>query len=237
MSIGVPAVYRSRFSAIALLVSVSLVAWSSPAIAQTTTVVTGQRAVGGVSVDPSGILENVDVAARAQLAREVADVLRPLPRDSTRPPTCGRSRCGGWRRPSKRRRPRQQLPEAIHFLGGLEQIDYVVVSPEDHDILLVGPGEAWKVGPQGAVVGATSGRPVMLLDDLVVAFHAANAPTHSVIICSIEPTQEGSSDFAPTRPVSARSATPMQRRRASRTCSARRRSPWAACPIPATSPA
>lgn len=149
------------------------------------------RAVGGVMVDPAGMLENADVAARGQLARELAQALQAVPAGLGQAVTerkvslkrldaaIGEALAGG------------RIPDAILYLGGLQKIDYVVVSPEEHDIWLVGPGEGWTLNPQGAVVGATSGRPVMLLDDLVVALRLSGAATKSVISCSIEPTQEG----------------------------------------------
>ena len=41
--------------------------------------------------------------------------------------------------------------------------------------MLVGPGEGWKVDGTGNVVGVTTGLPVMLLDDLLVALRSAKA--------------------------------------------------------------
>ena len=61
----------------------------------------------------------------------------------------------------------------MKYLAGLQQIDYVLVYPEQHDIVLAGPGEGWKVDAWGDLVGATTGRPVMLLDDLLVALRTA----------------------------------------------------------------
>jgi len=57
--------------------------------------------------------------------------------------------------------------------------------------VLVGPAEGWKIDDHGALVGATTGRPLLLLDDLRVALRAAGGPVRSVISCSIDPTQEG----------------------------------------------
>ena len=51
----------------------------------------------------------------------------------------------------------------------------MLVYPEQKDIVLVGPGEGWKVDARGNVVGVTTGRPVMLLDDLLVALRTAAA--------------------------------------------------------------
>jgi len=57
--------------------------------------------------------------------------------------------------------------------------------------VLVGPGEGWKVDARGNVVGVASGRPVMLLADLLVALRTAKAAAHGGISCSIDPTAEG----------------------------------------------
>ena len=49
------------------------------------------------------------------------------------------------------------LPQDIKFLGGLQRIHYVLVYPEQKDIVLVGPGEGWKVDARGNIVGVTTG--------------------------------------------------------------------------------
>jgi hypothetical protein len=85
----------------------------------------------------------------------------------------------------------EPLPIEIECLGGLQGVRYVLVYPEQHDIVLVGPAEGWKVDQHGAIVGETTGRPLLLLDDLVVALRAANGPVRRVISCSIDPTPEG----------------------------------------------
>ena len=83
------------------------------------------------------------------------------------------------------------LPEEIQYLAGLQQIKYVFVYPEQNDIVLVGPAEGWKVAADGSVVGQTTGKPVLLLDDLLVALRAVSSPDPQVISCSIDATPEG----------------------------------------------
>ena len=83
------------------------------------------------------------------------------------------------------------LPDEIKLLGGLQRIEYVLVYPEQRDIVLAGPGEGWKVDKCDNIVGATTGRPVMLLDDLVVALRTARQAAQGGITCSIDPTAEG----------------------------------------------
>ena len=122
------------------------------------------------------------------------------------------------------------LPDEVRFLGGLQGIRYVLVYPEQHDIVLVGPGEGWKVDARGNVIGVTTGRPVMLLDDLLVALRTARQAAQGGITCSIDPTSEGLrqlksyvatlhtiGDRRPRRPISGRPW-------------AGSRSPSAACP-------
>ena len=74
---------------------------------------------------------------------------------------------------------------------GLQRVKYVLVYPEQQDIVLAGPAEGWRVDSLGSVVGATSGRPVLTLDDLMVALRVAESSNRSGISCSIDPTPEG----------------------------------------------
>jgi hypothetical protein len=83
------------------------------------------------------------------------------------------------------------IPDAVKYLAGLQHVQYVFVYPEQKDIVLVGPGEGWKVDAKGTVVGIVTGRPVMLLDDLLVALQTARAAANGGITCSINPTPEG----------------------------------------------
>lgn len=83
------------------------------------------------------------------------------------------------------------LPDAVRNLGGLQRIEYVFVYPDQNDIVLAGPGEAWKVSEKGTMVGATTERPVLLLEDLMIALRHVKSARQSGITCSIDPTAEG----------------------------------------------
>ena len=193
MSISHPVVFRgARRFGLCLLVSLSILVWSSAASAQRGGNTFGSRAVGGVMVDPTGMLTNADVAARGQLTRQIAEALEAVPE--------GLDQAVQTRKISLRRLDKAiakavadgtPLPDAVYYLGGLLQIQYVAVLPDDNDIILVGPGEGWTADARGVVVGVTSGRAVMLLDDLLVALRSAAAPRRSVISCSIDPTPDG----------------------------------------------
>ena len=84
-----------------------------------------------------------------------------------------------------------KLPDEIKYLGGLQRIQYVFVYPEQNDIVLAGPAEGWKIDEAGNVVGVTTGRPVLQLDDLLVALRTVSSARQGAISCSINPTAEG----------------------------------------------
>lgn len=86
-----------------------------------------------------------------------------------------------------------RLPAEVRFLAGMQRIQYVFVYPEANDIVLAGPGEGWQVDANGNVVGITTGRPVLLLDDLLVALRSVEEARQGGITVSIDPTQEGMS--------------------------------------------
>ena len=154
------------------------------------------RTVGGVAIDAQGILENVRTDALGQLAKLRAEALQKIP--------AGLNVFSDSRKVSLRRleaaieqstKSGKPLPDDIRFLAGLQQIHYIFVYPEQKDIILVGPGEGWKVDARGNMVGVTSGRPVMLLDDLLVALRTAQAAAQGGISCSIDPTADGIARF------------------------------------------
>ena len=58
------------------------------------------------------------------------------------------------------------------YLAGLQRVRYVFVYPEQQDIVLVGPAEGWKMDGLGNVVGRTTNRPVLMLDDLMIALRS-----------------------------------------------------------------
>jgi hypothetical protein len=85
------------------------------------------------------------------------------------------------------------LTEEMKNLAGLLRVRYVFFFPDSKDIVIAGPAEGWMADAVGRTVGLQSGRPVVQLQDLVVAlrmFPAGGEPTR-LIGCSIDPTQEG----------------------------------------------
>jgi hypothetical protein len=85
----------------------------------------------------------------------------------------------------------EEIPDDLRFLAGIQRIQYVLVYPEENDIVLAGPGEGWKVDEEGNVVGVTTGRPVLRLEDLLIALRTVDIARRGGISCSIDPTDEG----------------------------------------------
>ncbi len=85
------------------------------------------------------------------------------------------------------------LTDEMRNLAGLQRVRYVFYYPESKDIVLAGPAEGWASDASGRLVGIGTGRPVVQLQDLVVALRAfpPSGDKTSVIGCSIDPTPEG----------------------------------------------
>jgi hypothetical protein len=156
------------------------------------------RGVGGVSIDSHGVVRKPTVEEIGLLAKSVRELTDKTPDAMTAPV--------GLRKISLRRleeairaarkEGRTVLPDEITFLAGLQRIEYVFVFPEEHDIVIAGPGEGWMVNERGEVVGVTTGRPVMQLDDLLVALRSADAARTETISVSIDPTNDGRKAYA-----------------------------------------
>ncbi len=158
------------------------------------------RNVGGISINAKGVVEQTTTIESASITR---DRLKALA-DS---PVPARMKDGVELRMISLRgleaaiadavkNNAGNIPDDVRFLAGLQRIQYVLVYPKDNDIVLAGPGEGWKVNEKGSVVGITTNRPVLRLDDLVVAMRSVNAARDEGISCSIDPTQEGRQQFA-----------------------------------------
>jgi hypothetical protein len=150
------------------------------------------RAVGGVYVDPQGMLHNATAQDRAQMYAQIEREMAETPDDLSSQVL--------MRKVSLRRLDEaignavdagRPVSDSAQLLGGLLEIRYIVADPAAQDIILIGPGEGWKVSPSGTIVGETTNRPVLLLDDLVTVLRASNTMTPELITCSIDPTQQG----------------------------------------------
>jgi hypothetical protein len=150
------------------------------------------RQVGGISIRADGLVENAGREAEGKLSELRKQVLKNVPADFKAAVPLRKISLRGLEAAIRESLVSgKPLAEEMYVLGGLEQVRYVLAYPEQKDIVLVGPAEAWKVDARGSVVGQASGRPVMLLDDLLVALRTAATTARAGITCSIDPTPEG----------------------------------------------
>ncbi len=101
----------------------------------------------------------------------------------------------------------EPIPEPVMYFGGLQRIDYVFVSPEDHDIALAGPAEAFAPDEFGRMVGVTTGRPCLRLDDLVVALQVMHQQ-NTILGCSIDHDEDRLAEMQQFNQQNSAAATP-----------------------------
>jgi hypothetical protein len=149
-------------------------------------------AVGGISINADGVLANAQQDNLHKLRDVRAKALAAVPGDLAQPTELRKISLRGLIATIEDRRlNNRDLPDDVKYLAGLQRLRYVFVYPEQNDIVLAGFGEGWKVGDSGEIVGAKTGRAVLLLDDLLVALRSAMQAAQGGISCSIDPTAEG----------------------------------------------
>lgn len=149
------------------------------------------QAVGGISVDAKGVLSNAEKDHNG-LRQFWLDNLQPVAGELDQPAKLRKISLRGIEHAlAEIVRTEGRLPDDLRFLAGLQRVEYVLVYPDRNDIVLAGYAEGWKVDARGNMVGATTGRPIMQLDDLLVALRTAQAALRGGITCSIDPTAEG----------------------------------------------
>jgi hypothetical protein len=150
------------------------------------------RSVGGVAISPEGVLE----APTVQDERELAQLREQLTLDVPASMDEFTDRRAVSLKQieaaiAKARSEGKPVPQEVIYLAGLQRVRYVLVYPDRRDIVLVGPAEGWKMDRLGNVVGRTTNRPALMLDDLLVALRSGASSRTEPITCSIDPTPEG----------------------------------------------
>ncbi|MDA8744025.1 DUF1598 domain-containing protein [Rubripirellula amarantea] len=152
--------------------------------------------IAGIDVDAAGVLKVKQFDPR--LAKERFNAARAVERRGD----ADVMRASGMRKISLNRLEKaiaKQLEtgnmptEEMQALAGLTSVQYVFFYPESGDIVIAGPSEGFFADPTDRLIGMKSGRPVVLLEDLVTAMraYAPGANATSVISVSIDPTAEG----------------------------------------------
>ncbi len=157
----------------------------------------GTRAVGGVAVDSNGVIKQITVSERNEYLKRLRQDTEQAAGELSLPVELRKISLRGLEAALRDSIENQQgrLPEALKFLAGLQRIQFILIYPEQNDIVLAGPGEGWKVDDQGNIVGLTTAQPVLQLEDLLIAFRTVEAARREGISVSIDPTAEGRRSF------------------------------------------
>jgi hypothetical protein len=134
--------------------------------------------------DPSGRLQaERNAAARAQLNKQVATPSKMRKVSLNRLEAAMKALANENSPPT----------DEMKYLAGLTRVEYVFYYPETKDIVIAGPSEGWVTDLVGRTRGLETGRPTLLLEDLVAALRAyrPGGKQTKVIMCSIDPTPEG----------------------------------------------
>jgi hypothetical protein len=157
----------------------------------------GGGPTAGVAVDADGVLRRVMANdPTGQLARQRATeaLLKLNPDVAKRSPLRKVSLTRLEKVLKERLASGQPIDDTMLHLAGLTRLEYVFCYPESGDVVIAGPAEAWGEAPSGRMQGIESGRPVLELQDLVVAlrcFPPGTTNKKPFIFCSIDPTEEG----------------------------------------------
>ncbi|WP_143544148.1 DUF1598 domain-containing protein [Rhodopirellula sp. MGV] len=156
----------------------------------------GGNRVGGVSIDPAGVVRTATVDENQELVNllrnEVGVAQGDLASAADRRMV---SLAGLQRAIEQSRQSGGRLPAEIRYLAGLTGIDYVFVDKDNNDIVISGPAEPWTISETGSIVGKESGAAILQLEDLVVALRNVENARQASISCSIESTPEGRKRF------------------------------------------
>ena len=150
------------------------------------------RVVGGLVINPEGVLNGEWQKLDAKLFKDLATGLTKVDADINRPGRRLISVRGLEAAIKSAADAGQPVPADVEFLAGMQRIEYIIVSPETNDVILAGYGEGWKADNSGNVVGVKSGQPVLKLEDFLVAMRTVDkARQDEGISVSIDPTETG----------------------------------------------
>ena len=160
----------------------------------------GTGAVGGVYIDPQGVLKDaakLDAHKRLQALRTSLQI-KPEDNEVTRKSPLRKISLKHLEETVQTHVDQKvPLPAEVRYLAGLQKIQYVLFYPEYQDVILVGPAENWKQASSGEIVGEKSGRPVLHLEDLLVGLrYAYQKKAFPFLGCSIDPTVQGMTQYA-----------------------------------------
>lgn len=186
-----------RLSRLAIVIGLGLTVGESAVFAQFAGGGQGGGNLGGIAIDASGVVTPAfakETTARLNQRRQEALAAEHLSADVNVSSPLRKVSLVRLEKMSREfAEQNKHVPIEMQFLAGLQRIDYVFVYPETGDIVIAGPAEGFAPNAIGRVLGTSTGRPPLRLDDLIVALRTV--PDASLIGCSIDPTQQGLVQF------------------------------------------
>ncbi|MFN0054848.1 MAG: DUF1598 domain-containing protein [Planctomycetales bacterium] len=163
--------------------------------------VTVQQPTFGIAIDADGVLSMKAFSdpSGKLLAKRVAEAKASTPGDLKRWSDLRKVSLVKLERAIAARLKAGKSPDdCMRHLAGLQRAQYVFIYPEERDIVIAGPAEGWVEDLAGRSIGLTTGRPTLLLEDLLVALRAypPGSQNKPYIGCSIDPRPEGLANLA-----------------------------------------
>jgi hypothetical protein len=149
--------------------------------------------IAGVEIDAQGVLRLQQLDPRVN-AQRIAAARQQLTPDLRRESPLRKVSLRHLEEALAERQAAGEAPsDTMRALAGLTRLEWVFFYPESGDIVIAGPAEGFFEDVGGAYRGMSSGRPTLLLEDLVVALRAFPPEDKGVgvISVSIDPTEEG----------------------------------------------
>ncbi len=141
----------------------------------------------GIAIDANGVVQVLKKRASRALSQKRLQALaqKHLPSDLNTPSPLRKVSLVRLEEACRQYAEQKVVaPLDIQFLAGLQRIDYVFVDLENKDLVIAGPAEGFAPDAFGRMVGVTSGRPPIRIDDLIVALRSVQK---GEIGCSIDP--------------------------------------------------
>ena len=147
-----------------------------------------QFSAGGVYVDADGLLRLREVSRAQQLREHKKQARRSKQADPT---LCYISLPRLLADARKQVEAGEPIPPRTRFLEGMVKLQYVFVHPDEKDLVIAGRAEDWDTSDSTRPLGLRSGRPLLRLEDLVVALRTTGPKSQgNVFGCSIDLTQD-----------------------------------------------
>ncbi|HVJ79529.1 MAG TPA: DUF1598 domain-containing protein, partial [Planctomycetia bacterium] len=151
----------------------------------------GQGGGGGVFVDGDGVLRTM-TAAKGKAAAKLARIKRAP----------GEEEIGYVSLPKlaaaikAKQEAGEKIPLEMANLGGIVQLQYVFVYPEEKDLVIAGPAEELDGSDPNRAVGRSTGRPALRFDDIAVALRTVGPGRRNQPFgCSIDMPPDGISNI------------------------------------------